>query len=356
MASLIWFSFIGLILAMILLDLGIFHRKVHVISIREALSWTGVCVTLALLFNVLVYFLYRDNWLGWLDGQAAPLSGHDAALQFFTGYLVEQSLSMDNLFVIAMIFSYFHIPLARQHRVLFWGILGAIVMRFVMIAAGAALIERFSWMVYVFGGILLLSAAKMLATRSETLDPDASFVVRLVRRFYPIAPHADGGFFVRGEDGRWMATRLFLALVMVETTDVVFALDSIPAIFAITRDPFIVFTSNMFAILGLRSLFFALAGMMNKFRYLKISLVFILAYVGVKMILANHFHIDNVFSLVMIAAMLAVGILSSLVASAAETALAEPEAAEGGFGENPRGKGRLWVTFVSVVRYWKRSE
>jgi tellurite resistance protein TerC len=320
MATFIWAGFLTFIVAMILLDLGVFHRKSRVISIGEAMAWTFVWVTLALAFNVLIYFLYEDNWLGWSETASHQLTGRQAALQFFTGYLVEKSLSVDNIFVIAMILAYFAVPLAEQHRVLFWGIMGALVLRGMMIALGSVLISQFDWIVYVFGVLLILSAVKMLVVRHDNVQPDKNLVVRLIRRFYPVSDRFDGSKFFTMQNGRRVMTPLMLALILVETSDVMFAIDSIPAIFAITRDPFLVFTSNVFAILGLRSLYFALAGLMARFRYLKMSLVFLLAYVGVKMILSHHHPIPNGVSLAIIGGILSVGMLASVLASARDTA------------------------------------
>jgi len=240
------------------------------------------------------------------------------------GYLLEKSLSVDNIFVIAMIFAFFRVPLAEQHRVLFWGILGAVVLRAAMIAIGATLIERFDWIVYVFGGLLILSAVKMLVVRHDNIDPDRNVVVRLTRRLYPVSNEFDGSHFFTVVNGRSAVTPLFLSLVLVETSDVMFAVDSIPAIFSVTRDPFLVFTSNVFAILGLRSLYFALAGLMEKFRYLKMSLVFVLAYVGVKMMLSHHHPIPNLVSLAVIGGILSVGVLSSMVAVSDTARLVSP--------------------------------
>ena len=320
MQNLVWLIFIAIVLIMVFLDLGVFHRHAHRISVREALVWTGVWVAVALCFNVIVYFLYGHNWLGWTDVHSHDLTGREAAVQFFTGYGIEKSLSVDNIFVIAMVFSFFRIPSEHQHRVLLWGILGAIVMRGVMIAIGAVIIERFHWSAYLFGLVLLTSAVKMLITRHETIEPEKNWLVRLAHKLYPTAPHSDGAFFVRNADGRTAITHTFLALLMVETTDVMFAVDSIPAIFAVTRDPFLVFTSNIFAMLGLRSLYFAVAGMMDKFRYLKMSLVFLLAYVGVKMMLAHHYPIPNLVSLAVIAGILFVGVAASIVAGGKDPA------------------------------------
>ena len=308
---LVWSSFIVFIVFVVALDLGVFHRRPHVISLREALVWTLVWIALALIFNVCIYFLYEYNPAGW-DIDTAQLSGREAALQYLVGYTVEKSLSIDNIFVIAMVFSSLAVPREQQHRVLFWGIFGAVILRGVMILFGAVLIAKFDWVVYVFGAILLLSAAKMLTLRQDTINPEEHFAIRLVRRFYPVTSGFRGKHFFVVEDGVKKVTPLFLALLLVEVSDVTFAVDSIPAIFAVTRDPFIVFTSNIFAILGLRSLFFVLDGMMERFRYLKPSLVFLLAYIGVKMMLQHHYPIPNAISLAVISGILFVGVLASL--------------------------------------------
>jgi tellurite resistance protein TerC len=313
MTLFVWVGFLVFILAMVALDLGVFHRTAHRITIREALLWTAAWVVLALCFNVFVYFLYEQNWLGWTESHAHHLSGRDAAVQFFIGYLIEKSLSLDNIFVIAMILTYFHIPHSQQHRVLFWGILGAVVMRGVLIALGAALIARFWWATYVFGALLIASAIKMLLIKTDELHPERNIVYRLARRVFPVTSRIEGGRFFLKIDGRWAATPLFLALLLVETADVMFAVDSIPAIFAVTRDPFLVFTSNIFAILGLRSLYFAVAGLMHKFETLKTALVFVLAYVGIKILLEHHYPIPNVVSLAVIAGTLSLGVLVSII-------------------------------------------
>jgi tellurite resistance protein TerC len=320
MTGLVWLGFIGFVVVMVALDLGVFHRRAHVVRVPEALVWTVVWIALALAFNVLVYFLYEGNWGGWSSALSHQLTGRQAALQFFTGYVVEKSLSIDNIFVIAMVFAYFRVPLAQQHRLLIWGVLGAVVLRGVMIAAGAVLIARFEWIVYVFGVLLLASAAKMLVTRHDSLDPDRNVAVRLTRRFYPVTSEYEGSRFFTKVGGQRAATPLFLALILVESSDVMFAIDSIPAIFAITTDPFLIFTSNVFAILGLRSLYFALAGLMDRFRYLKTSLVFVLAYVGVKMLLTHHHPIPNLVSLGIIGGILGVGVLASVTAGHKDTA------------------------------------
>jgi tellurite resistance protein TerC len=320
----LWIGFVAFIFVMVMLDLGVFHRKARAVRIREALTWTSVWVAMAIMFNVFVYFLYDKNWFGWTDIHSHQLTGAEAAIQFFTGYVIEKSLSLDNIFVIAMIFAYFRVPLAEQHRVLFWGILGAVVLRGAMIAMGVALIERFEWISYVFGALLILSAVKMLVIRHDNLDPSSNPLVRLTRRLYPVTSEFEGSRFFTTLDGRKAVTPLFLALVLVESSDIIFAVDSIPAIFAVTRDPFLVFTSNVFAILGLRALYFALAGMMEKFHYLQMSLVFLLAYVGVKMLLTHHYPIPNLVSLAIIGGILSVGILASLWASRDTAKLASP--------------------------------
>lgn len=312
MSALVWGIFLLFIVGLLLLDLGVFHRKSHEIKVPEALAWTAVWVSLALVFNVFIYFLYEHNW-GWVDIRVEHLNGAQAAIQFLTGYLVEKSLSVDNIFVIAMIFAYFQVPLSEQHRVLFWGIFGALVLRGLMIYAGVTLIEHFDWLVYVFGLLLLASATKMLIVRHDSIHPDRNIVVRLAKKIYPFTSEFEGSRFFTIRNGQKAATPLLLALILVETSDIMFAIDSIPAILAVTRDPFLVFTSNVFAILGLRSLYFALAGMMARFRYLKMSLVFLLAYIGVKMLLAHHYPIPNLVSLAIIGGILVVGVAASVI-------------------------------------------
>lgn len=316
----IWGGFLLFVLGMLALDLGVFNRKAHVITIREALAWTVLWVVLALAFNVVVYYMYEHHWLGIGERIGHDLDGRMAALQFFTGYVIEKSLSLDNIFVIALIFAYFSVPPMYQHRVLFWGILGALVMRGVMILAGAALLRRFDWIVYVFGALLILTAVKLLIARHDNLDPSKNPLIRLAKRLYPVSESFDGPNFFTHIDGKRAMTPLFLSLLIVESTDLLFAIDSIPAIFAVTQDPFLVFTSNVFAILGLRSLYFALAGMIEKFRYLKTSLVFVLAFVGVKMILAHHHPIPTTVSLAVIIGTLSVGVLASLIGWRRDTA------------------------------------
>jgi len=312
--ELVWGGFLVLFLGLLILDLSVLHRESAELSVRQALFWTAVWICVAMSFTGVIYGLYEYRWLDFVPGHGVR-DGADAVVQYVTGYLLEWSLSVDNIFVIALIFSYLKIPTQYQYRVLFWGIVGAIVLRGMMIAAGTTLLQHFDWMFYVFGGILLLSALRMLKGSEEAHDIGNSFPARLVRRFVPVTPELNRArFFVR-KDGRLYATPLFVALVMVELTDVVFAVDSIPAILAVTRDPFLVFTSNAFAILGLRSLYFAVAGLMAMFRYLRYSLVLILAFVGMKMLLVSHYHVPNVVSLAIILGTLGLGILASIWAS-----------------------------------------
>jgi tellurite resistance protein TerC len=311
----IWLCFFAIFIGVLALDLGVLHREARTMHVRQALGWTVVWVIVALSFSGLVYGVYEHHWFGWRGvSQDAP-DGAEAAIQFITGYLLEWSLSVDNIFVIAIIFTFMKIPAQFQYRVLFWGIVGAIVLRGAMIAMGAALIHAFDWMFYVFGAILLLSALRMLKDDPAEGDLSNNASVRLVRRFVAVTPELHGSrFFVR-QQGKLIATPLFVALNIVNITDVVYAVDSIPAIIAVTRDPFLVFTSNAFAILGLRSLYFAVVGLMQMFRYIKYSLVFILAFVGFKMIFMNHFHVPNLVSLGIIVVALLVGVLVSMLRS-----------------------------------------
>ena len=318
MVEVVWGGFLALFLGLLILDLSVLHRESAALSVKQALFWTCVWISVAMSFTGVIYGLYEHRWFGFVPGPGVGLHGdvgRDAVLQYITGYVLEWSLSVDNIFVIALIFSYLRIPTHFQYRVLFWGIVGAIVLRGLMIAAGTALLAHFDWMFYVFGAVLIVSALRMLRDDDEERDFGSSFPARLVRRFMPVTDELHRArFFVRRE-GRLHATPLFVALVMVELTDVVFAVDSIPAILAVTRDPFIVFTSNAFAILGLRSLYFAVAGLMAMFRYLKYSLVLILAFVGVKMLLVSHFHVPNLVSLGIIVGTLAGGVLASVWAT-----------------------------------------
>lgn len=292
----LWAGFNLFVLALLALDLGVFHRKAHAVSLREATVWSAVWISLALLFNAGIWYF----------------QGSEAGVQFLTGYLIEKSLSVDNIFVIALIFSYFAVPAIHQHRVLFWGILGALVMRAAFILAGAALLEAFHWIIYVFGAFLIITGLKMALVRDTELHPENNPVLRLVRRLVPVTPdYRQGHFFVR-ENGKLWATPLFLVLVLIETTDLIFAVDSIPAIFAVTTDPFLVYTSNIFAILGLRSLYFLLAGVLQAFVYLKLGLAAILVFVGTKMAIMDFYKIPSTVSLLVVAALLALAIGASL--------------------------------------------
>jgi tellurite resistance protein TerC len=293
----LWVGFIVFVLAMLALDLGLFQRRAHQPSLKESLAWTVVWVGLGLVFNAGVYFWF----------------GLQAGLEFFTGYLIEKALSVDNLFVFLVVFGYFAIPPALQHRVLFWGILGALVMRGLFIAAGTTLLESFHWMLYVFGAFLLLTGIRLLLRREKSFSPEHNPLLRLFSRLFPVVSEYRGGSFTVVESGRRRcATPLLLSLVAVEASDLLFALDSIPAIFAITRDPFIVFTSNIFAILGLRSLYFLLAGAMSSFRYLGVGLALVLSFVGSKMLLSGIYELSVGWSLAIVALLIAGSMLLSL--------------------------------------------
>lgn len=309
-----WIAFLILVAGMLALDLGVFNKKDHEIGVGEALRWTGVWIGVSLLFNLALYFLYGKGYI-----PNTELSGGEAALEFLTGYIIEKSLSMDNIFVMAAIFGYFKIPKIYQHRVLFWGILGAIIFRGVFVIGGAALLHHFEWIMYVFGALLIFSALKMLFSKEdEEQDLSQNTVVKLAKKFFPITTKIEGHAFFLKENGKRYITPLFLSLLVIETTDIFFAVDSIPAIFAVTRDPFIVFTSNIMAILGLRSLYFALAAMLGKFHLLKYALVFILGFVGVKMLIMEVYKIPTWISLSVIVLALGLGIAASFMFPAKE--------------------------------------
>ena len=298
-----WINFTAIVFIMLALDLGVFNREPHEVSVKEALGWSAVWVAVSLLFNLGVWY-----W-----------NGPEVALQFLTGYLIEKALSVDNIFVFVLLFSYFKVKAIYQHKVLFWGIIGAFIMRAVLIATGSALIRHFDWIFYVFGAFLVITGIKMAFSKEEHVDPEKNIMVRLARRFIPVTPeYREGKFFVI-EHGKRYATPLFIVILAVEATDLVFALDSIPAIFAITPDPFIVYTSNVFAILGLRALYFALAGVITMFHYLKFGLSMILVFVGVKMILAHHFKIPIGIALGVVAAILVLSVIASLLWPVKET-------------------------------------
>jgi tellurite resistance protein TerC len=297
---LLWIGFAVLITIMFILDLGILNRRSHEISFREALTWTLVWVGLAVAFNAGIFFFL----------------GSTKALEFLTGYLIEESLSVDNLFVFIMIFSYFHVSRAHQPKILKWGIIGALALRAVFIFLGIELFERFHWMVYLFGGLLIITGIKMAFGGEEKIEPEKNLVVRLVRRFVPITKRIYGDRFFIRRNGLLAATPLFLTLLVVESSDVIFAVDSIPAILAVTRDPFIVYTSNVFAIMGLRSLFYLLSNVMEMFAYLKLGVSFILAFVGVKMLLSQTYPVPIYFSLGVIVGVLTISIIMSITIGA----------------------------------------
>lgn len=310
MATNIWFWIIFniFVLAMLAIDLGIFHRDDHEVTVREASIWTVVWISLALIFNAGIYYF------------AGPTEG----LQFLTGYLIEKSLSVDNIFVFVLLFTYFQVPSIYQHRVLFWGIIGALLMRGALIGVGAFLISQFHWVIYIFGAFLVFTGIRMALQKDEHVDVESNAVVKLLRRFMPVTQNYHGhDFFVR-QGGKLFATPLFVVLLIVETTDLIFALDSIPAIFAITTDAFIVYTSNVFAILGLRSLYFLLAGVISKFRFLKVGLSVILVFVGVKMLIEGFYHIPILVSLGVIASVLIISIVASLMFPEATELEVEP--------------------------------
>jgi tellurite resistance protein TerC len=303
----VWLGFTGLVLALLVLDLGVLNRRTHTLTLKEALSWSGGVVALAILFGL--FILWRE--------------GTQHALEYYTGYLIELSLSVDNLFVFLLIFTYFCVRADAQPKVLKWGILGAIVMRLIMIGLGAFLLHRFNWIVYVFGALLVVTGIRMFTQEEERVDLERNPVVRLARRFIPLSPSYDGTrFFTRTATGKVLATPLLLVLIVVEWSDLVFAIDSIPAIFAVTRDPFLVYSSNVFAILGLRALYFVLAGMLDRFVYLKPAISFILVFVGLKMLLSGWFHLPILLSLGVIVTTLALAVILSIRRSARENRIA----------------------------------
>jgi tellurite resistance protein TerC len=310
---------------MLVLDLGIFHRKAHAVSLREASTWSAVWIFLALVFDIAIYF----TW------------GQEKALEFLTGYVIEKSLSVDNLFVFLMIFQYFATPAMFQHRILFWGIVGALFLRAAFIVTGAALLENFHWMIYAFGGFLIITGLKMLRAGDQKLEPEKNPVVRLFQRWIPLTHEYHGQRFFIRQQGKLRATLLMLVLVVVETTDLIFAVDSIPAIFAITQDPFIVYTSNVFAILGLRALYFMLAGVMEMFSYLKVGLSFVLCFVGAKMLIVDFYKIPIGMSLGVIGFILAVSVIASLV----------PE-----WREQGARSSRVGLEYIPIYSRWKRRQ
>jgi len=296
-SPLMWAGFSLIIIALLALDLGVFHRKAHTVSVSEALKWTFVWISLALIFNI---------WVWWCFGV-------NTALEFLTGYLIEKALSVDNLFIFIVIFSYFSVPRALQHRVLFWGILGALILRAIFIAIGAVLLQKFHWIIYPFGLLLIWTGIKLFFERDPTIHPEKNLVQRFFKRFIPMTKDFRGNSFFIIEAGRLYATPLFLVLVTIEVTDLIFAVDSIPAIFAVSSDPFIVYTSNIFAILGLRALYFALAGVIEKFCYLRIGLALVLVFVGSKMLISGYFKVPIVLSLGIVVFLIGGAIIVSLL-------------------------------------------
>jgi len=303
----LWIGFNLFVLAMLALDLGVFHRHTHAVSVKEATIWSGVWIALALIFNSGLYFFWD------IISPGSEYSNTEAALAFFTGYLIEKSLSVDNIFVFVLIFTYFAVPALYQHRVLFWGIIGALIMRGILIAVGAALLKEFHWIIYIFGGFLIFTGIRMAFHRDEEIHPENNPLIKFFRRLMPVsAIYAGDKFFIR-QAGVLMATPLFLVLLIVESSDLIFAVDSIPAIFAVTNDPFIIYTSNVFAILGLRSRYFVLAGIIDKFHYLKLGLSVVLTFVGVKMVIVDFYKIPIGVSLGVIAIILTMAIGASLL-------------------------------------------
>ena len=294
---LLWIVFNIFVLGMLTLDLGVFHRKAHAVSLKEAGIWSCIWIGLALVFNFGIYSVW----------------GEEKALEFLTGYIIEKSLSVDNLFVFLMIFQYFNTPAEYQHRILFWGIVGALIMRAIFIVTGSALLANFHWMIYVFGGFLIVTGIKMFLQGDDKIEPEKNPVVRMFQRLMPVTHRYHGQDFFVSRDGKRHATLMMVVLIVVETTDVIFAVDSIPAIFAITTDPFIVYTSNVFAILGLRALYFMLAGVMEMFVYLKVGLSVVLVFVGVKMMLVDVYKIPIGASLGVIGGILLLSVLASLM-------------------------------------------
>src|SRR3954470_5712669 len=300
-----WLAFNLFVLAMLALDLGVFHRKEHVVRFKEALSWTAVWVGLAGVFAVLLFFFGQRM-------AASPRPNSELSLEFLTGYLIEESLSVDNLFVFLLVFRYFKVPKVDQHTVLFWGIIGALVMRAIFIFAGIGLINRFHWLIYVFGAFLVYTGIKLFKQEHAEVHPERNPVIRGFKKLMPVTHDYHGKHFFVRQNARLYATPLAIVLLVIETTDVVFAVDSIPAVLAITRDPFIVFTSNVFAILGLRSLYFALAGLMELFHFLHYGLAVILTFIGVKMLISNFYHLPTAMALGVVAGVLILSIVASL--------------------------------------------
>jgi len=303
----LWIGFNLFVLALLAIDLGVFHRKAHAVSIKEAAIWSAVWISLSLLFNLGIYFFWD------VISPTSSYTNSEAALAFLAGYLIEKSLSVDNIFVFVVLFSFFAVPAAYQHRVLFWGIIGALIMRGSLIAVGAALLHEFHWIIYVFGAFLIYTGFRMASHKDTELIPDQNILIKIFRRIFPVTEaYEEDKFFVR-RAGRLFATPLFIVLLVIESTDLIFAVDSIPAIFAVTDNAFIVYTSNVFAILGLRSLYFLLAGVVDKFHYLKLGLSVVLVFVGVKMLIVDIYKIPIALSLGVIATILTASIVASWI-------------------------------------------
>ncbi len=329
-SPLYWAIFLVVVFGMLAIDLLVFNRKAHAVSIKEALVWSAVWISLALAFGGVVYVQL----------------GHEQGLQYVTGWLIEKALSVDNIFVFIVLFSYFAVPQQLQHRVLFWGIIGALILRAIFIVAGAALIRKFSWIMYIFGGFLVFTGVKLMFKQDEEVNPESNPILRVFRRFVRMTSDFRGGAFFVKENGRRYATPLFLALVMVEFTDLLFALDSIPAVFAVSQDPFIIFTSNIFAILGLRALFFVVGGILSKFRFLQYGLAVVLAFIGAKMLVVKWYHVPIGLSLGVIAGLLGGSIVISLLVPPKEGPAAEHDPAAGGTTLPP---GEVTATATAVA-------
>lgn len=344
----LWIGFVAFVLVMLLLDLLVVNRKAHAIGAGESLAWTAFCIVLALAFGAGVFWIYDTNFLGMAGAAHGPESGATAAKEYFTAWIVEYALSLDNIMVFALVFGYFQVPPQHQHRVLFWGVIGALVMRGLMIAVGAALLNQFHWMIHVFGAILLITAVKLLVTKEEAHDLSDNKIVKLVHKVLPVSDRFDGQRFFTRENGRLVATPMLVVLIVVEFTDVIFAVDSIPAVFGVTKDPFIVFTSNVFAILGLRSLYFALSAILHRFRYVKTSLVFVLTFIGVKMMIEHWYTIPTGVSLAVVGGLIATGLLASFVSPAPK-----PEAAAGEPSEQEEAPIEQMAELAEYA--WRRS-
>jgi tellurite resistance protein TerC len=347
--SLFWIGLAAFLLLALALDLGVFHREARAQTVGEAALWSLMWVSTALAFNLFVYFAYENRWLGIGYVNGVAIGGGQAALEFLTAWVVEESLSLDNIFVIATVMSYFRIPAESQHRLLYWGVLGALVMRFVFILSGLALVQRFSWATYVFGAILIVTALKMLFHKDEGVHPERNSLVRLFQRFMPVEPKLHGtSFFVR-MGATWYATPMFVALLVVESSDLLFAIDSLPAVIAVTADPFIAFSSNAFAILGLRSLYFVIAPMIERFHYMKQSLMVLLGFIGAKMLLTHHVKIPISVSLLIIAGILGAGVIASIVSRDKSDAAADAKLVDSLVHSGLRAAWRVVIAIVGTT-------